>query len=291
MLRLLKSLVKRQPALHRLARMCKGHQAIVLEYPVHSRPRYGHGRAPHPLLHELISGRRAAFAALMRRMLGLREHLAAIPRDAPREAHEPRWDNAWLPGLDAAALYSLLVLRKPRRFLEVGSGHSTRFARRAVRDHGLSTAIISIDPEPRADVDAICDRVLRHRLEEAELGAFRELGPGDVLFIDSSHCCYMNSDVAVLFLDVLPYLPPGVLVHLHDVFLPYDYPPDWTEFYYSEQYMLATYLLARRDPTRLVFPAAFVSADPELASILDPLWADPRMQGVQRQGWSFWLET
>ncbi len=76
-----------------------------------------------------------------------------------------------------------------------------------------------------------------------DLALFRELQAGDVLFIDSSHRCFMNSDVTVLFLEVLPNLPPGVLVQVHDIFIPYDYPREWVERYYAEQYLLSCYLL------------------------------------------------
>jgi hypothetical protein len=223
-------------------------------------------------------------------VFGLRAALADIPREAGDDSPEPRWCNPWLPALDAAALYALLALRRPRVYLEVGSGHSTRFARRAIADHALPTRVVSIDPQPRAAIDGLCDEVVRRRLEDVDPGAFRAVRPGDVLFIDSSHCCYTNSDVSVFFLDVLPGLPPGVLVQVHDVFLPFDYPPDWGEFYYSEQYLLATYLLARPAP-RVVLPCAFVAADPELSAVLAPLWDDPRLAGADRRGWSFWFET
>src|SRR5260370_713340 len=80
--------------------------------------------------------------------------------------------NIYFSALDAIALYGLLGLRKPSRYLEVGSGNSTMFARRAIRDLGLGTQITSIDPQPRAEIDALCDRVVRTRLEEFDLALF-----------------------------------------------------------------------------------------------------------------------
>ena len=66
----------------------------------------------------------------------------------------PTWENGWFPALDAVTLYGLVATRNPRWYVEVGSGNSTRFVRRAIRDHGLRTRILSIDPGPRAEIDA-----------------------------------------------------------------------------------------------------------------------------------------
>jgi hypothetical protein len=99
----------------------------------------------------------------------------------------------------------------------------------------------------------------------------------------------MNSDVTVVFLDIVPRLRPGVLVHFHDVFLPYDYPPRWGKRYYSEQYVLAARLLARELGVEVLLPNAFISRDPELSRVLDPLWEHPNMRGVNRNGASLWM--
>lgn len=243
------------------------------------------------MLADIIWRGREGYAARLREILELREALSAIPLDGPEDAPVPRWTNAFLPGLDAAALYALIATTKPRRYVEVGSGHSTRFARRAVDDHQTGTSITSIDPMPRAVVDSLCDHVHRVPVEHLELDVFSALEAGDVLFVDNSHRCFTNSDVTMVFLDVLPRLRPGVLVQIHDVFLPYDYPPEWSERYYSEQYLLATALLARGPHLEVHLPCYAVSQDPELGPALDPLWDDPRLRGVSRHGVSFWLRT
>ena len=80
------------------------------------------------------------------------------------------------------------------------------------RDFGLRTRVVSIDPDPRAEVDALCDSVLRSRLADLDPAAFDSLEAGDVLLIDGSHMAFMNSDTAVLFVEVLPRLAPGVIV-------------------------------------------------------------------------------
>src|SRR5690606_30946570 len=95
------------------------------------------------------------------------------------------------------------------------------------------------------EIDMICDNVFREPLEDVGLEIFDALGAGDILYIDNSHRAFMNSDVTVVFLDILPRLKPGVLVQIHDVTLPYDYPEVWIDRHYSEQYLLAAWLLAR----------------------------------------------
>ena len=261
-----------------------------LEYPLRPEPRYGYGKPPHATLHELVNRNRAAYRRTLESFLTFREHFLAIPLEVPPDSPEPCWVNDWIAALDSVALFSLLCLNNPRTYLEIGSGWTTKFARRAVRDGGLRTKIVSIDPCPRAEIDSICDAVIRKPVEEANLSLFEELEAGDILFVDATHRCSMNSDVAVVFLDVLPRLKPGVLVHFHDIYLPYDY-PDWCrDRYYSEQYLLAVHLLADRSRFDIVLPSAFIHNDPELRAILAPLWEETKTQGVS-EGESFWMRV
>jgi hypothetical protein len=262
---------------------------IHLDYPVRSVPRYGHGRPPHPRLAAIIDRGRDRYRGLLESFLAHRECFLRIPLDAPAGAPDPHWVNGWFPGLDAIALHCLLAGNDPARYLEVGSGMSTRIARRAIRDHGLRTRIVSIDPCPRAEIDPICDEVVRAPFEDVDVAVVDQLGDGDILFVDGSHRCFMNSDVTAQFLDVIPRLRPGVLVHLHDIFLPWDYPPAWADRFYSEQYLLAVALLAEGPHLEILLPNAFVSLDDELRRVLEPIWQDPHMAGVQADGGSFWL--
>jgi hypothetical protein len=141
--------------------------------------------------------------------------------------------------------------------------------------------------------------VVRQPLEKIDLDIFDQLGPGDILFVNSSHRCPPNSDATVVFLEVLPRLQPGVLVHFHDIFLPCDYPPRWRDRWHSEQYVLGAMLLSDPGNLRIELPNAFISEDPELCRVLDPLWDDPRLAGIDRpdlpfwgrKGVSFWLRT
>jgi Methyltransferase domain len=149
-------------------------------------------------------------------------------------------DQAWFPTLDGAVAYSLVRARRPRHVVEVGSGHSTRILARALGDKG---EILAIDPAPRADIGGLPGvRVVPKTLQAAPTNLFDALAAGDMLFIDSSHILMPGSDVDFLLNRVLPRLPSGVLVHVHDVFLPFDYPAVWGWRNYNEQQGVAPLL-------------------------------------------------
>ncbi len=149
------------------------------------------------------------------------------------ESCKAMFEQSWFPSLDAAVAYALVRERKPRHIIEVGSGHSTRLLSKAVGGVG---EILAIDPAPRADVaDLPGVRVKSSTLQAAPETVFDSLVQGDVLFIDSSHILMPGSDVDILLNRVLPRLPSGTLVHIHDIFLPFDYPAIWGWRAYNEQ--------------------------------------------------------
>ena len=274
----LKDFVRHRPELYFLyhfGRVLKRQQLLFIDFPVTPAARYGYGKPPHPALYDLIAKDRAGYQATLEKFLEFTDSLVKIPAQ-PAASSEPAWVNGWLSPFDLASLYCLVALNHPQHYMEVGSGVSTRVARRAIREHQLRTRITSIDPRPREEIDSLCDQVIRRPLESVEPSAFDQLIPGDMLFIDSSHRAFTNSDVTVVFLELLPRLQPGVLVHLHDIFLPYDYPPEWRDRYYSEQYLLAAMLLGQCSRFRISLPNSFISQDPELSAVLAPLWRDPR---------------
>jgi hypothetical protein len=261
---------------------------IVTEYPAEAQPRWGWDRPAHPALDRRFAVDRDEYRRVLDACAAYLDGLRAIPR-VPGLNGAPTWHNDFFGGLDAVALYHFLVDRRPARYVEVGSGHSTRFARRAIGDAGLATTITSIDPAPRADVEALCDTVHRVGLQDAPLEIFDTLTDGDVVLIDGSHMVHMSSDVAVVFTEVLPRLAPGVLVGIDDVFLPWDYPATWAGRWYGEQYLLAVLLLSG-DPTwRVRFPAWWVSNDAELADAV-ARFADPAQTSAGTLGVTLWME-
>ncbi|MGH6952610.1 MAG: class I SAM-dependent methyltransferase [Alphaproteobacteria bacterium] len=180
---------------------------------------------------------RAHEPAFLRVLAAIEEHgraLETIGRGASSPP-EPRWDQGWFPRLDAAAAYVLVRGLAPRRIIEVGGGHSTRFLARAIRDGGLASELITVDPHPRATLDGVAARHVAAMVETVDPALFRSLGPGDIAFVDSSHILVPGSDVDFILNIVLPSLPAGVYVHFHDVFLPDDYPAEWVWRGYNEQ--------------------------------------------------------
>ena len=268
----------------------KKRHPVFLEYPVKLEPRYGYGKPPHRRLYDIINRERARYGEYLRRFASLKEDLAAIAIRSESETIEPTWENAMLPGLDGMSIFGMIALHRPKRYFEVGSGNSTKFARFAIRMRKLNTTITSIDPMPRARIDEICDRIIREPVEDVPLSEFDVLDAGDVLFIDNSHRAFMNSDVTVTFLDILPRLKPGVLVGFHDINLPYDYGPNESDRYYSEQYLLATHLLAEGVHSRTLLAVYFATMDNELRALLDPIERDSRFATVNWSGTSFWIE-
>src|SRR5215469_727604 len=287
--------------LSRLDKFLKPNFIIVLDHPPKISSRYGYGKSPHQQILRMLEQGRAEYAQRLLEFCELKDALSKIPSEQPLQTTEPCWGpQRYFSSLDAIALYGMLVEFKPKMFIEIGSGYSTKFARRAIRENGLPTRITSIDPSPRVEIDQICDRVIRQPLEDIDLSLFEELQAGDFLFIDSSHRTFTNSDVTIVFTELLPQLRKGVLVHFHDIFWPYDYPPEWGNRYYSEQYMLAAYLLgAEVSKVRILLPNAFIVHDPDLAQVCQPLL---EISGVRRPcddptspygfgGGSFWFQT
>jgi predicted O-methyltransferase YrrM len=168
----------------------------------------------------------------------------AIPS---RNAVGYSFDNEYFSSPDAEVLYAMVREFQPHRIVEVGSGHSTKICRQAALDASLKTRIISIDPFPRQEVGTLADEIHRIEVERLQdLEAFKSLAENDILFIDSSHVIKTGNDVVFLYLKVIPELAPGVLIHIHDIFLPYDYPKDWVtvkRWDWNEQYLVQALLM------------------------------------------------
>lgn len=266
-------------------------QNLFLEYKVHFRPRYGHGKPPHQELFTIIDAHREKYKYLIGKILDKKEFLWSV-KDKTKEtdAMQPTWNNDYLPGLDMAAIYTMLTEYKPRKYIEIGSGNSTKVVYKAKLEHGLQTEIFSIDPMPRAEIDQLADKIIREPFENIDFNILDELDENDILFVDNSHRILPNSDSTVFFLEILPRLKKGVIVHIHDIYLPYDYPQFMCDRFYSEQYGLAMYLLANPQKYETIFPNFFVSEDKELSDLLLPLWEHENLKNVERHGGSFWLK-
>jgi len=191
-------------------------------------------------------------------------------------------DNGYYDTPDTEALYLMVRRFKPERVIEVGCGNSTRITRQAVIDGGLETRLTAIDPYPRADIAHVVDTFEQKRLEEVDPALFESLKANDILFIDSSHQVRMSNDVAHLFCRIIPALSPGVVIHVHDVFLPYEYPkrffydcPSW-----GEQYML--HALLQGGGYDIEWPGYYLQQERP-----DAVTALPFLAGGRAQ--SFWI--
>ena len=266
-------------------------QKLYMEYPVDFAPRYGHGKPPHGQLYNIINETRVQYSKLLQEALNYTSIFQAIKKQKDEtDSLQPTYNNHFLPGLDIIGIYTLLAKYNPERYVEVGSGNSTKVAYKAIKDQGLQTKIISIDPHPRAEIDAISDEVIRKPFENIDIDFLLSLKENDILFIDNSHRVLPNSDATVFFLEILPRLHPGVIVHIHDIYLPYDYPQFMCDRFYSEQYTLAAFILANPIRYSTLLPNYFISEDKELSQILAPIWNHPNLQDVERHGGSYWLQ-
>lgn len=267
--------------------------SIRLDHPPTAdlRPRYGYGHAPHPGIEKLLAASKDTYASNLEAFTAYFDELSGFELRA-QDSPEPSWLHEWLIGWDTVSLYGFTRRRRPARYVEVGSGQSTKLVARARRDGDTNTEIISIDPRPRSEIDGLCDRVVRKPLEEVDLSdVFGGVRAGDVVFLDGSHRVFSNSDCVVFFMDVIPNLPPGVLVGIHDIFLPDDYPQAFLEFWWSEQYLLAAVLLGGASGLEVVLPTYYASGEPELSAVLAPLFDRPHLRDVNPRGSLFWMET
>ena len=264
-------------------------------YPVKPRSRWRPDSPPHDLLTRVIERNRADYEALIDVMDANLTLLQGIGQDRIHP-NAPYWNNPWFTGLDAAALVSFIAWKRPSRYLEIGSGNSTRFARYTIDALRLATTLTSVDPEPREEIDRLCTRTIRAPLEDCDLRIFDELESGDIVFFDGSHRVFTNSDVVVFFFEVMPRLKSGVIVHIHDIFIPDDYPGEWDTRLYSEQYLLAAMLMGD-PPFRVIAPNAFIGRDRALGgrvrNVFASLTGDAIPSGYPDGAWagaSFWIE-
>ncbi|MBL8702198.1 MAG: class I SAM-dependent methyltransferase [Alphaproteobacteria bacterium] len=228
----------------------------------------------------------AAAQPAMRALLDAAEPHAADFARFGGPPPNPRFEQDWFPRLDAVAAYTMLRARKPARLVEVGSGHSTRVFARAIADGGLATRITAIDPQPRADIAGLGIEIRREPVQRAPRGVFDRLSSGDMLAVDSSHVLMPGSDVDLLFADVLPRLPSGVVVHVHDIFLPDAYPASWAWRGYNEQNALAGFLSG--GGWRVLWSSRYVATRMQAAFRDGALAALPLSDGAFET--SLWLE-
>lgn len=191
-----------------------------------------------------------------------------------------RLGNGMFESVDAEILYAFVRSNRPQRVVEIGSGYSTRLIAQALNDvrlddPGFDSSFTVIDPYIHDDLRNLrqVKQVHSAPLQTVDIDLFLGLEAGDILFIDSSHVLKIGSDVQMEYLEILPRLHQGVLVHVHDVFLPKEYPREWVcdrQLFWNEQYLLQAFL-AFNDAFKVLWAAHLMHLRmPDLLELLVP---------------------
>lgn len=225
------------------------------------------------------------------------ETVGALSQWAPElkdAAVEYDFSNDLFTALDSAVYYTVLRWKKPKRVIEIGGGYSTQIAALALKRNAQEEAPadhLCIEPYPGPQLEGLPIRLQSERIEHVPLDLFRELGAGDVLFIDSTHTVKFDSDVCREVLDILPVLAPGVWIHFHDIFFPYDYPARWIleeRRAWNEQYLVEALLQGSKTFGVRIANNWLATDYPEKFSALWPPSA-PGSVSTTRGG-SLWIE-
>lgn len=262
---------------------------VLTEYPTEPRPLWGWGEPTNQWIAKALQESMGPVEALAAEFGELLDWCQTIPAHASAPG-ELAWDNRMWGSIDAVMQVHALRTRRCATYLEVGSGYSTMFARKAIEDFDLPTRIVSVDPNPRAEIDDLCDEVIRRPFDTCVDEALSHLAPGDVFLFDGSHLATMGSDAAALFCGPLEDVPHDVLMGVDDIYLPDDYHPTWAGRFYGEQYLLAAWLLGGHRGWEIRLPG-WHATDPERSDdLFADLWPTIGSWGGNR-GSCFWLES
>jgi hypothetical protein len=181
-----------------------------------------------------------------------KDEYESFPRERGGEPHRYFVRNGAFETVDGEILYCMIRHFRPRKIFEVGSGNTTYLSAQAAlknaAEGGAACELVAFEPYPNEVLLAGfpgLTRLVEAKAQDIPFETFDQLGDGDILFIDSSHVLKIGSDVQYLYLEVLPRLRKGVIVHVHDIFLPGEYPRKWVmeqNTFWNEQYLLQAFL-------------------------------------------------
>lgn len=175
-----------------------------------------------------------------------------IPYGPTNNPHEFHFNNGNFDGTDALVFFCMLRHFEPQIILQTGSEFALRLAAQASREDGTSR-LICLESAPSELLQKPfpgLSQLIQKPLQETPLRHFEELAANDILFVDSSHVSKIGSDVNCLFLEILPQLKPGVIVHINGIYLPWEYPRPWIDqnlWFWNEQYLLQAFLQFNSD--------------------------------------------
>ncbi len=224
--------------------------------------------------------------------------LEAIPRlpQNRTEKHEYCFSEGLFLSGDAEYLYNIIRFFKPRTMIEIGSGHSTLMARKALEknrteDSNYAYSHKCIEPFENLWLEELGIEIIRERVEDLDVSFFQQLERNDILFIDSSHMIRPQGDVLFEYLTLLPSLSPGVIVHVHDIFTPKDYLTGWINnaSFWNEQYLLEAFL-THNDRYKVIGALNYLMHHhSDMLSAKCPVLQQDRENGIEREPGSFWL--
>jgi hypothetical protein len=237
-----------------------------------------------------LMGVRLGFPAQLRRM---REFVTRyrselnFPAGDTSDYAEFHLNNGFFETVDAEIAHCMVRHWKPRLMIEIGGGNTTRLAAAAMQrnaEEGRPGKLISVEPHPdpglRLGFPGLTE-LIDKPVQELPLEFFESLQEGDILFLDSSHVVTVGSDVVYEYLEILPRLRPGVIVHIHDVFLPADYPRKFVMqnlCFWGEQYMLQAFLSFNHSFEVLWSSSALQFTHREELELAFPKWHDSYLQ-------------
>ena len=189
---------------------------------------------------------------LLNQFMRFKEEYDAFPKNKASKPYQYYINNPNFGAVDAEILYCIIRHFKPKKIIEIGSGYSTYLSAQAIlkneEENGNKTELIAIEPYPdevlKSGFSGLSKLILT-KIEEIDLSEFSELKENDILFIDSSHVLKIGNDVQYEYLEILPRLNKGVIIHIHDIFLPMEYPKKWVlemHRFWNEQYLLQSFL-------------------------------------------------
>lgn len=262
-------------------------RVAIFDYPVAPTPLYTPESAPHKDLYELISKSNNDYKELVKNSLRHKINFEKITLSTSDD-RVPAWENGFLPAIDTIVLYTVLEKFKPKKYLEIGSGNSTKLTSFCRQQENLSFSITCIDPHPRREIREIADMWINDQIQSVSLDYFKNLEPNDIVFLDGSHVLLPNSDVMWFFMEILPVIPKGVIIHIHDIFLPYDYPQWVCDRFFNEQYIFAACLLNSNN-FKIISPNYYLLTEKLSKDVWNEIWEIPSLKTVKKYGRSFWF--
>lgn len=176
------------------------------------------------------------------------KELLNFPLEKERE-NEYYYNNEWYGAGDAEYLYNMVRHFKPKKIIEIGCGASTLMIQNGLKKNKSENLKdeyqhFCIEPYEQPWLEQIDATVIRQKIEDIDVSFFQQLNSNDILFIDSSHIIRPQGDVLFEYLELLPALNPGVIIHIHDIFTPKDYLDEWVYKHklWNEQYLVEAFL-------------------------------------------------